>query len=109
MSGQIFPIVVWIDINEAKPAHHIGRPENWLAEVAVARLLRCVAGAGLRVSEDRGKYGLHVATDIVAVVDEDRRYPRNIGGAGITFHQVLDQLLADKRGQVGMLEHVAQS
>jgi hypothetical protein len=51
---------------------------------------------------------LHVAAHAGAVVGEDSGHARDVRRAGIAGDQMLDQLAADERADVGVVEDVGQ-
>ena len=67
-----------------------------------------VAGAGFGVFEDGANDCLHVSADVVAVVGEDGGDARDVGRAGITGDEVLDELPADEGADVGVGEDVGE-
>src|ERR1035438_366163 len=67
-----------------------------------------IVGARLGVEQDGGDYRLHVAADAASVIGERRGHALDIGRAGITFHQVLNQDFADEWPDVGMIEYVVE-
>ena len=82
-----------------------------LAQVAVGglHLIGIIAAAGFRIEQNRRDDGLHITAHAVAVIVKDLRNAADISGTGIAGDQFLDQLLADKRGHVGMIENVLQA
>ena len=72
-------------------------------------LRRIIAAAGFRIEENLGNHGRQIPSHAIAVIVEDLRHAADIFGAGIAGDQFLDQLLADKRGHVGMCENVLQT
>src|SRR5262249_43218930 len=69
------------------------------------KLTRRVArGMGLGVSQNRGYHGSEISPDTAAVVVEHRRDIVNIGRAWVRCDELLDQLPADERANVGMVE-----
>ena len=103
-------IVVLVVHLPAEGAHHAGDEERGLLQVAVGGLIvaAVVVGAGFRVQQYGGDHRLHIAAHALTVVVESRRDARNISGAGIALHQVLDQLRADERPDVRVIEDVVE-
>ena len=78
-----------------------------LSELRVGGVGGRVAGFG--VHEDSGDDSLQIATHAGAVVFKDLGDAVDVGGTRIARHQVLDQLLGEKRGQIGMIEKRVES
>ena len=95
-------------VGEAEAAEDVGHVEHGLAEVAAVGSGVGVAGAGFGIFEDGANDGLHVSADAAAVVGEDGGDAGDVGGAGIAGDQMLDELAADERADVGVGEDVGQ-
>ena len=71
---------------------------------SLPKLGRGADGARFGVEQDRPHHGLHVAAHAAAVVVEGRRDAADVGRARVAGHQALDQLLADERADVRVVE-----
>ena len=67
-----------------------------------------VSRTRFRIHNNRGQYGLHVASHAATVVGEDRSNSRHIGRPWIAGHQVLDELSADKGANVWVRKNVIE-
>src|SRR5881398_406091 len=65
-------------------------------------------GAGFVVEEDRFDDGGHVSAYAGAVVVEDLGNPIDVSGAGGRGDEALDELTADERADVGVVEDVVE-
>ena len=60
--------------------------------------------AGLRMRQDRANHRRQIAAHAGAVVVEDRRNRGDVRGARVRRHQLQDQLPADERADVRVIE-----
>src|SRR3982074_3082441 len=70
---------------------------------------RWVALPRLRVHENLLNHRFQISSNALSVVCEDRRDATDVGGRGIAGDQMLNQVFADKRGHIGMIEDIVQS
>ena len=90
-------------------AHPIRQPYYWFAEFADTGVAQSGIIARLSVHQDGFDDGLHVATNAFAVIIERRRDPGNVLRTGITCHQALYQLFANKWTNVWVIEECVES
>ena len=78
---------------------------DWLTQLAeVGQCPRC--SRRVRVQQDRLDHSLHVAPDASRVAVKCSRDSFCIGGRWVGGHQPLNELLANERSDIGMIEQV---
>ena len=107
---QVEGEIVLVVHRAVEGANDAREEQRGLLHVSVGRLIVSadIVGASFRIHQHSGDHRLHVSSHALAVIGKSRGDARNIRRAGIALHQMLDQLLADERSDVGMIENVIE-
>ena len=90
-------------------AQKVRDPQHGFAQMAAVVVGLVSAGARFRVLKNGADHGLHVAAYAIAVVGEYGGNARHIRRAWRAGDQVLDELLANKRPHIGVVEDVGRA